>query len=559
MICNFQSAKLTFDQEFLDLLPNKTSSSEALYVDFTSADEANHTRFQIFIHPKKEVVLKNLELRFSVPLTQNSPVFCNGFLSNHSSSTYLLSDKLSRSGWLTAKAAFQQQAPTFESTRSFHSWHYGYVGTEEKGLFLGSLNETTAFTRIEYDTQNQQIFIRKDIANLDLGHSFPLLDLMVLTGKKASCFSAYFSAIEGKKLMAPPITGWMASKPNNGNSAEAIITFLARKVKENIPADFVLIGPGYAKEVGDWLYSNDQFPDGLPPIISEIKSAELKVGMCLAPLLCSTTSDLYRQHPDWVLKDDRSNPITLKTELGSHYVLDAYNAGVQDYLQVFCYTVTTQWGIDLLKFDHLSTAFGIARKTKTRAQASNDFLKMLRSSCPDCLIWATDLPMAIGSLYANYTSTSSNILESWDTRFTLLYANPNGATANVQLKNIIHRFNYLQYGTGGNLISLATSKELTEAQQHTILFINALFSNISVIVDAPKNLSPEAWSEWQLADQLKAAKITKITFSQKDTCIIDFKDSDHKPFRALINLGNKEISLEGVRLLSGETLVLAKK
>ncbi len=559
MICNFQSAQLIFDQESLDLLPNKTSSGEALYVDFTSADEANHKRFQIFIHPKKEVVLKKLELRFSVPLTQNSSVFCNGFLSNHSSRTYLLSDKLSRSGWLTAKVPFQQQAPTFETKGSFHSWHYGYVGTEKKGLFLGSLNETTAFTRIEYDTKNQQIIIRKDIANLRLGHSFPLLDLMVLTGKKESCFATYFSAIEAKKLEAPPITGWMASKHHNGNSAAAITDFLARQVKENIPADLVLIGSGYAKEVGDWLYSNDQFPDGLPPIISEIKSAGLKVGMSLAPLLCSAGSDIYRQHADWVLRDEQNNPVTLKTELGNHYVLDAYNAGVQDYLQVFCYTVTTQWGIDLLKFDHLSTAFGMARKTKTRAQASNDFLKMLRSSCPESLIWATDLPMSIGCLYANYTSTASNVLEDWNTRFPLLYANPNGATASVQLKNIIHRFNYSQYGTGGNLISLATSKELTETQQHTVLFINALFSDISVIVDAPKTLSAEAWSEWRLADQLKAAKVTKIIFSQEDACIIEFKHNDGKSFRALINLGNKEISLEGVSLLSGETLIFAKK
>lgn len=559
MICTFQSAQLIFDQESLDLLPNKTSSSEALYVDFTNAKVSNYERFQIFIHPKTAVILKNLELRFSVPLTQNSQVFCNGFLSNHGSGTYRLSDKLARSGWLAPKPSFQEKAPIFETMASFHSWHFGYVGTDEKGLFLGSLNETTAFTRIEYDTKNQQIIIRKDIADLQLGHSFPLLDLMILSGKKASCFVSYFSAIEGKKQIAPPLTGWMASKHSNGNSAEAITHFLERSVKENIPVDLVLIGPGYAKEVGDWLYSSDQFPDGLPPLISAIKSAGLKVGMSLAPLLCSTTSDIYRQHPDWILRDERNNLITFKTELGNHYVLDAYNAGVQDYLQVFCFTVTTQWGVDLLKFDHLSTAFAIARKTKTRAQTSNDFLKMLRSSCPDCLIWATDLPLSIGCLYANYTSTASNILESWDTRFPLLYANPNGATANIQLKNIIHRFNFSQFGTGGNLISLASSKILTEAQQHTILLINALFSNISVITDAPKTLSPEAWSEWRLANQLKGAEITKITFSQGDTGIIEFKHSDGKAFQALINLGSKEVSVEGVRLLSGETLVLVKK
>lgn len=558
MIFTFQSARLTFDQDSLDLTPDKTSSSEALYVDFNSSDTAGHQRFQIFIHPKKEVVLKGFELRFSVPLSQNSQVFCNGFQADDRSGDYRLSDKLKGRGWLTSKPPFHQQAPIFPTTNPFLSWHYGYVGTEENGLFLGSLNETTAFTGIEYDAKNQQIVIRKDIENLQLGHSFPLLDLMVATGKKEKIFATYFSTMDRSQFPAPPINGWMANRLTAGNSAAAITTFLALKKKENIPADLILIGSGYAKETGDWLFSGDQFPEGLPSLISEIKATGLKVGMSIAPLLCSSGSDVYRQHPDWILRDEQDKMVTIKIASDIRYVLDAYNAGVQDYLQVFCYTVTTQWGIDLLKFDHLSTAFATTRKTKTRAQASNDFLKMLRASASDCLIWATGLPLATGWLYANYTSTGSNNLDNWDTNFPLFYANPNAATAKVQLKNIIHRFSYAQYGTAGNIITLDASKKLTAAQQHTILFINALFSNISVIADAPEQLSSEIWSEWQLVEQWKSAKITKINFLDEDTCIIDFINNG-KQLQGLINFGNKETRLEGVTLAAGETLVLANR
>ncbi len=555
----FQSAQLTFDQESLDLTPNKTSSSEALYADFTSTDSAEQKRFQIFIHPKKEVTLKTFELRLSVPLTNNASVFCNGFLSHHRTGIYSLSDKISGNGWLTSKAAFHQQAPEFSSKNPFHSWHHGYVETNGKGLFIGSLNETTAFTCIEYDATNGQIIIRKDIENLELGHSFPLLDLMVLAGKKEKAFTTYFSAIETNPLPAPFLSGWMANKDSNGNSAAAITDFLALRTEENIPADFVLIGAGYAAAVGDWLYSNDQFPNGLPPLIAEIKSAGLKVGMSLSPLLCAAESEVYKQHSDWILKDEKNNPVTIKTPSGVQYVLDAYDPGVQDYLQVFCYTVTTQWGIDLLKFDHLSTAFAVARKTKTRAQASNDFLKMLRDSSPNCLIWATDLPISTGRLYANYTSTGSNTIGSWDTRFPLLYADKNADTAKVQLKNRIHRFSNSEYGSAGSMITLLANKNLTETQEHTILFINSLFSNIGVITDAPKSLSPETWSEWRLADQWKSSEVTKVSFSQEDACIIDFKNKDGKRFRGLVNLGNKETSLEGIKLEAGETLVLGRR
>ncbi len=559
MTFTFKSAKLIFDQESLDLIPDKTSSSEALYADFTSLHTDAHDRFQIFIHPKKEVILKGFELRFSVPLTLNTSVFCNGFLPDHRSGNYLLSEKRSGRGWLSAKKKFRQQAPIFPNQGPFCSFHYGFAGNETKGLFLGSLNETTAFTSIEYDAQNQEIIVRKDIAALALGHSFPLLDLLVGTGKKETLFKNYFSAIEGPRFPAQPVTGWMASVAGNGNSALAIRNFLVHRTEENIPADFVLIGAGYAKEAGDWLFSNDQFPDGLPTIIAEIKAAGLKVGMNISPLLCSTTSDIYRQHPEWILKDETNNPVTINTASGLFQVLDAYDLGVQDYLQVFCYTVTTQWGVDLLKFDHLSAAFATPRKTKTRAQAANDFTKMLRNSCPDAIIWATDLPTATGWLYANYTSLTSDLLETWETRFPLLYADPNAATARIQLKNLLQRNTYAQYGTAANLITLAATKNLTEAQQFTILFINALFSDISVISDASEQLPAETWGEWQAVKQWKLARVTSVNFQTEDVVIINFKNSDGKKFRGLINLGNKENSVDGISLGAGETLILGSK
>ena len=558
MTLNFKSAFLSFDEETLELVPDKTSSSESLYVDFTSTSESEHRRFKIFIHPKKEVVLKGFELHFSVPITQQTNLFYNGFQPNHPSDTYQVSDKIPSRGWLVSKASFYQQTPSFSTKNSFHSWHYGYLGTQEKGIFIGSLNETTAYTGIKFDRQKQTIVIRKDIHDLQLSHSFPLLDLMIFEGKQETYFANYFSVMDRVQLPVPLLNGWMANKNKNGNSTKAISSFLELKEKENITADLVLIGAGYAKEVGDWLYSSDQFPEGLPPLISRLKEAGLQVGMNISPLLCSSNSDVYKQNSDWILKDGNDNSVTVKTASGTYYVLDAYHPGVQDSLQVFCYRVINQWGVDLLKFDHLSLAFATARKTKTRAQAGNDFLKMLRDSCYDCLIWASDIPLATSWPYANYTSATSNFLESWDTRFPLLFANENDHTAKVQLKNILHRFNHNQYGLAANIVSLGPENKLTIAQQYTNLIINALFSNISIISDAPDSLSPELWSEWQLTENWKTAKVRKITFPEKEIGRIDFENKG-KHFYALVNFSNKEANLNGIVLSAGESMVLGSK
>ena len=558
MTLNFQSARLSFDEEFLELIPDKTNSGESLYVDFTSISESKNRQFKIFIHPKKEVVLKEFELHFSIPFTQDSKVFYNGFLPNHPSSDYQLSDKLPSRGWFASKDSFYQQAPTFSNTNSFHSWHYGYVGTQEKGILIGSLSESTAFTGIEYDKQKQTIVIRKDIQNLQLGHSFPLLDLIIIEGKRESVFASYFSAMDRSQYPAPFLTGWMANKKKNGNSAAAITSFLTEKDKEKIPIDLVLIGSRYAKEFGDWLYSSDQFPNGLPPLIAELKAAGLKVGMNISPLLCSSTSDVYKEHSDWILQDLKSKPVTIKLDSVTYYVLDAYHPGVQDSLQVFCYRVINQWGVDLLKFDHLSLAFAAARKTKTRAQAGNDFLKMLRDSCSNSLIWASDIPLATSWPYANYTSATSNFLEAWDSRFPFLFANENDNTGRVQLKNILHRFNHNQYGIAANIVSLGPENKLTIAQQYTTLIINALFSNVSIISDAPDSLTAELWSEWQLTENWKSAKVRKISFPEKEISKIDF-ENEGIHFQALINFSNKDTNLNGIKLSAGESIVFGNK
>jgi len=92
-------------------------------------------------------------------------------------------------------------------------------------------------------------------------------------------------------------------------------------------------------------------------------------------------------------------------------------------------------------------------------------------------------------------------------------------------------------------------------EQYTSLIINALFSNISIIADAPESLTTELWGEWQLTENWKTAKVQKITLPEKGICKIDFENKG-KHFQALVNLSRKEAKLEGITIAAGESLVL---
>jgi len=59
---------------------------------------------------------------------------------------------------------------------------------------------------------------------------------------------------------------------------------------------------------GDW-YANERFPHGLRWLADRLRERHgLRLGLWIAPTDVAETSDLFRQHPDWLLKDDRGQP-----------------------------------------------------------------------------------------------------------------------------------------------------------------------------------------------------------------------------------------------------------
>ena len=68
--------------------------------------------------------------------------------------------------------------------------------------------------------------------------------------------------------------------------------------------------------LGDWTVSPDVYPDGFAPIIEHVESLGMDAGIWVEPEMVNPDSELYRQHPDWVLADDRYEPV-----LGRHQLV----------------------------------------------------------------------------------------------------------------------------------------------------------------------------------------------------------------------------------------------
>ncbi|NQY56525.1 MAG: alpha-galactosidase [Ilumatobacteraceae bacterium] len=67
--------------------------------------------------------------------------------------------------------------------------------------------------------------------------------------------------------------------------------------------------------LGDWVVSEDVYPDGLAPLIDHVRGLGMEFGIWVEPEMVNTDSELYRAHPDWVLVDQRRAPVLGRNQL----------------------------------------------------------------------------------------------------------------------------------------------------------------------------------------------------------------------------------------------------
>ncbi|WP_249171871.1 alpha-galactosidase [Erythrobacter sp. JK5] len=80
--------------------------------------------------------------------------------------------------------------------------------------------------------------------------------------------------------------------------------------------------------LGDWFVSEDVYPDGLGPLADHVRSLGMEFGLWFEPEMVNPDSDLFREHPDWVLGVERVDPIASRHQLP----LDLTRSEVSDYL-----------------------------------------------------------------------------------------------------------------------------------------------------------------------------------------------------------------------------------
>ncbi len=99
--------------------------------------------------------------------------------------------------------------------------------------------------------------------------------------------------------------------------------------------------------LGDWFVSDEVYPEGLGPLIDHVTGLGMKFGLWFEPEMVNPDSDLFRQHPDWILHVDGVEQVPSRHQ----YVLDLTRPEVCDYLFGCMDRLLSQYAISYIKWD----------------------------------------------------------------------------------------------------------------------------------------------------------------------------------------------------------------
>jgi alpha-galactosidase len=100
--------------------------------------------------------------------------------------------------------------------------------------------------------------------------------------------------------------------------------------------------------LGDWQEDKKKLPSGIGYLVKEAEKKNIKFGIWLEPEMVNPKSDLYRQHPEWILKLPNREENYGRNQL----VLDLTNPKVQDFVYNIVDEMMTKYpGVAFIKWD----------------------------------------------------------------------------------------------------------------------------------------------------------------------------------------------------------------
>lgn len=470
------------------------NSSEYLDADYSVTEDG----IKLTLKPKASVSFKKAWFEFDYDFKDNDKFFANGYQAWTTSREYTKKDvckginKLAKADPFIKFAGISSDIWFCEDKEIpgvFRSHTYTYIKNGTDFLFIGSLSEKQGYTVIHADMNANKIMIEKDIEGVTTDSDYPLYDVVILKGTEDEVFDKYFELMGVKKPKIDHLAGY-TSWYNYFQKIDQNIIYrdldAMDPVKEH--ANIFQIDDGYETFVGDWLDPNpEKFPDGMKAVAERIHDKGYMAGIWLAPFSVQIKSRTYKEHPDWVIRDEKGKPVLGCVGWGGAYTLDIYNPEVREYIKHFFDVILNDWGYDMVKLDFLYSECMFPRNNKTRGTIMCEAMEFLRECCGNKLILGCGVPLGAAFGLVDACRISCDVDLAYTGKYyNKLHLNNEIPSAQNAINNTLFRrqLNNRVFVNDPDVFFLRYSNlKFTPEQKYLLGFINHICGDVLFVSD----------------------------------------------------------------------------
>ena len=237
--------------------------------------------------------------------------------------------------------------------------------------------------------------------------------------------------------------------------------------------------------LGDWKVDRNKLPNGISWLVEQADKHGIRFGIWIEPEMTNTVSELYEEHPEWIIKAPEREPVLGRG--GTQFVLDLGNPEVQDFVfKIVDDLMTENPKIDYIKWDanmpisnHGSQYLPKNKQSHLYIEYHRGFAKVcdrIRAKYPDVTIQAC----ASGGGRANW-----GVLP-WFDEFWV--------SDNTDALQRIH----MQWGTSYFFPAIAMASHISATPNHTVFRTTSLKYRIDVAMSGrlgmeiqPRNMTQE--------------------------------------------------------------------
>ena len=459
-----------------------TASRSNADIEISEAREGNHTCIKLLA--SEEITLAKADVSYSCFINFKDLYFLNGYQSWTDTKEYKLAKQLrdirKSPHIISSMFAMSKYGDSHFYNYSIRKSH-GYDVFYSKGkheCFIYNLNYKTAYLIVELIKDRSSIHLISDVQGLKVekGEEITLFDYCYYDNFEQGLYAFWdaFPIRNVKKVLG--YTSWYNYYQNIN---EEIINRDLEALDHRF--DVFQIDDGYETFVGDWLdVDPKKFPNGLKPIIDKIHSKGFKAGLWLAPFAAETKSKLFKEHQDWIRKDNKGKPIKAGGNWSGFYALDLENPEVIEYIKK-CLTHYMEMGVDFFKLDFLYAAALPLYEGKTRCMVQYEAYKMLRETLKNKTVLGCGANIINSYENFDYLRIGPDVSLEFDDVFYMRLFHRERISTKITLQNTIYRsfMNNHLFGNDPDVFLLRDDNiKLSKEQREALGTLNALFGSL---------------------------------------------------------------------------------